>query len=410
MLTPAESELRAPTRLSFLLVTAAFLITMIGTTLPTPLYPIYQSQMGYSQIIITLIFAAYAFGVIAGLIAFGSWSDQLGRRRVLLGGLLFAVASNLVFIASPELVPLLIARVLSGLSAGIFTGTATVAVVEQAPRAWKKGATLAATATNMLGLGLGPVIGGVLAQYAPSPLNLPYALHMGACLLAAVGLLCAPETVRPPAKVKLHRQHLGIPSQVRQVFVPAGIAGFAGTAVLGLFTAVLPSVVQDLLGIDNLALMGLLIFTLFIASALGQATMGWIKRKHRLIVGCLVLSLGTLLLALAIDRTSLGLTLAGAAVAGWGQGLALRSGLGEVVGASPEDRKSEVTSTFFVVIYVAISLPVLGLGAAIRATSLSVAGVSFALIVAALALVAMALLIRLRLRERRHSGGRSHSD
>lgn len=410
MLLPAESARRAPTRRSFILVTAAFLVTMIGTTLPTPLYPLYQARMGYSQLTVTLIFATYAFGVIGGLIAFGSWSDQLGRRRVLLGGLTFAVASNLVFIASPELAALLAARLLSGLSAGIFAGTATVAVVEQAPPAWKNGATLAATATNMLGLGLGPAIGGVLAQYAPWPLDLPYALHLGACLLVAVGLFCVPETVRPPTRVRLHRQPLGIPPRVRDVFVPAGIAGFAGTAVLGLFTAVLHTVAQKLLGIENLALVGLIIFTLFIASALGQATMGLIVPPQRLIIGCLVLSLGALTLGLAIDRASLGLTLAGAALAGWGQGLALRSGLGAVVDASPDDRKSEVTSTFFVVLYVAISLPVLGLGATIRVTSLSTAGIGFALLVAALALFAMTLLIHLRLRERRPSGERHHTD
>lgn len=390
---------RTPGRISFLLVTFAFLMAMLGTTLPTPLYPIYQQRMDYSQIIITVIFAAYAVGVIAALIGFGSWSDQLGRRRLLMAGLALAIVSNLVFLSSPELVPLLIGRLLSGLSAGIFTGTATVAVIEQAPPEWQKGATLTATATNVMGLGLGPLVAGLLAQYVAWPLHLPYALHIVLCLLAMIGVWWAPETVERPSRVKLHIQRLGVPDEVRGVFIPAGIAGFAGTAVLGLFTAAAPSFVQKILEIDNLAMIGVVVITLFIASALGQAGMRFIPERLRLISGCLILALGVLVVGSAIGLASLWLMLLGAAISGAGQGITLRAGLGEVVGASPKDRKSEVTSTYFVVIYVAISLPVVGLGVTAAMTGLVAAGIAFSVIVAALALTAMGLLIRRQRRE-----------
>lgn len=395
----ATSTQRSPGRVSFLLITFAFLMAMLGTTLPTPLYPIYQQRMDYSQIIITVIFAAYAVGVITALIGFGSWSDQLGRRRLLIAGLGLAVVSDLVFLSSPELVPLLIGRLLSGLSAGIFTGTATVAVIEQAPPEWQKGATLTATATNVMGLGLGPLVAGVLAQYVAWPLHLPYALHIVLCALAMAGVWWAPETVERPERVRLHIQRLGVPDEVRGVFVPAGIAGFAGTAVLGLFTAAAPSFVQKTLEIDNLAMIGVVVITLFIASALGQAGMRFIPERKRLIGGCLILAVGVLVVGAAIGLASLWLMLAGAAISGAGQGITLRSGLGEVVGASPKDRKSEVTSTYFVVIYVAISLPVVGLGVTAAVTSLVMAGMAFSVIVAALALTAMGLLIRRQRRE-----------
>ena len=73
-----------PPRIAFLLAAYAFAATMLGTTLPTPLYPIYQAQMGFSQLLVTVIFAAYAAGVICALILFGGLSDQLGRKRLLL--------------------------------------------------------------------------------------------------------------------------------------------------------------------------------------------------------------------------------------------------------------------------------------------------------------------------------------
>lgn len=59
----------------FLGAALAFMITMVGTTLPTPLYPIYQHEFGFSDLMITVIFAAYAVGVISALLITGQWSD-----------------------------------------------------------------------------------------------------------------------------------------------------------------------------------------------------------------------------------------------------------------------------------------------------------------------------------------------
>ncbi|RJS93592.1 MFS transporter [Salinisphaera sp. Q1T1-3] len=385
-----------PDRRSFCLVSLAFLIVMLGTSLPTPLYPLYAQQMGFSRIIITVIFAVYAIGVIAALIGFGSWSDQLGRKRLLIGGLGLAVISDIVFLCSGDLTLLLVARLFSGFSAGIFTGTATVAIIEQAPPAWQKGATLTATVTNVMGLGLGPFVGGLLAQYGPMPLMLPFALHLLCAVLAVIGVTRVPETVDRPAHVRLHRQRLAVPDSVRGVFIPAAIAGFAGTAVLGLFTAAAPSFVRELLGIQNLAVVGGVVITLFIASAMGQALLRFVPERHRLTGGCVVLALGVALVGASIGFASLGLMLLGATVSGLGQGITLRAGLGEVVAQAPARRKGEITSTYFVVIYVAISLPVVGLEALSMLIGLTAAGVLFAALDAVLALAARSLLVRRR--------------
>lgn len=82
----------------FIGLAATFAINMMGTTLPTPLYPIYQSQLGFSELMITVIFAVYAVGVIGALIITGSWSDQIGRRPMLALGLAFSAASAVAFI------------------------------------------------------------------------------------------------------------------------------------------------------------------------------------------------------------------------------------------------------------------------------------------------------------------------
>ena len=79
-----------------------------------------------------MIFAVYAAGVIAALLLFGRLSDEIGRRPVLLLGLGFSALSAVVFLVASGLGLLLVGRVLSGFSAGIFTGTATATLVDLA--------------------------------------------------------------------------------------------------------------------------------------------------------------------------------------------------------------------------------------------------------------------------------------
>jgi len=80
-------------------VAFALAVAMLGTTLPTPLYGLYRERFGFSELMITVIFATYAAGVIASLLLFGRLSDQIGRRRVLLPGLALSALSAVALLA-----------------------------------------------------------------------------------------------------------------------------------------------------------------------------------------------------------------------------------------------------------------------------------------------------------------------
>ena len=64
----------------FAVTALALAVGMMGTTLPTPLYALYRQRFGFSELMITVIFAAYAAGVVAALLLLGRLSDQIGRR------------------------------------------------------------------------------------------------------------------------------------------------------------------------------------------------------------------------------------------------------------------------------------------------------------------------------------------
>src|SRR5699024_4262900 len=155
------------------------------------LYPIFQAQLDFSQLIITVIYAFYALGVLLALLLTGNWSDQIGRRPMLLLGLLFAAGSALAFIGGSSLAVLLLGRLLSGISAGIYSGTATVAGVEWAPPKRRGLATVLATAVNMIGLGFGPLFAGVIAKYVSAPLLWPFVAHLAVVLVGMILVLLA---------------------------------------------------------------------------------------------------------------------------------------------------------------------------------------------------------------------------
>jgi MFS family permease len=372
----------------------AFAVAMLGTTLPTPLYGIYQRDFGFSELLVTVIFATYAAGVIVALLFAGHLSDQIGRRRLLLPGLAFSGCSAVAFLLAHGLGLVLVGRVLSGLSAGIFTGTATAALVDIAGPERRARATLVSTMVNMGGLACGPLLAGALAEFAGSPLRLTFWVDLALLVPAAVLVWAMPETVQPDTHVHWLPRPLRLPPEVRATFVRAALAGFAGFAVLGLFTAVAPGFLAQILGVQNHAIVGLVVAAVFVASMVGQLMLSRVSAGLALPAGCTAMIAGMGLVALGVAAPSLAALVAGGVVAGFGQGLSFRAGLSAITEASPPDHRAEVASGFFVVAYVAISVPVLGVGVVAQISSLRSAGLIFAATVAALALTVLALLVR----------------
>ncbi|MEV0495599.1 MFS transporter [Streptomyces atratus] len=352
---------------------------MTGTTLPTPLYGLYREQIGFSELIVTVVFAVYAIGVIAALLLAGGFSDVLGRRPVLLCALGLAALSAVCFLFEGGLPLLFTGRVLSGFSAGLLSGTGTAAVLELAPAGHSARAGFAATAANMGGLGLGPLLSGTLAQYAPWPLRLPFLAHLALLAVAMAVTSLLPETVHHSgARLPLRPQGMVVPSEVRGVFATCALAAFAGFSLLGLFTAVAPAFLAQTLDVHDLAVSGTVVFCVFCASACGQLLMGRVGTRNALPVGCLLLVAGLLVVGASLLLASLPVLLAGAVTGGIGQGLAFRAGLTVVSTMAPNTQRGATISAFFVVAYTGISVPVIGIGALSVPLGLRNAGLVFA--------------------------------
>jgi MFS family permease len=149
-------------------------------------------------------------------------------------------------------------------------------------------------------------------------------------------------------------------------------------------TAVTPDFLGQELGVTSRAIVGLVVFGLFAASLAGQVALEFMPERAAIPSGAcsLIVGMGSLTLSLALS--SLALLVLGVVIAGFGQGLSFRGGLTQVNERSPAAERGAVASSFFVVMYIAISLPVIGVGVLAQAVGLRAAGLTFAALVAAL--------------------------
>jgi MFS family permease len=378
-------------------VAIAFGLVMAISALPTPLYVIYERRDGFSSLIVTVIFAAYAVGVIVSLLVAGHVSDWVGRRRVLVPAALLNVVSAGVFIIWPALPGLLLGRVLSGISVGAVTATATAYLSElhlaAHPQASTRRAQLIATAANLGGIGLGPLGAGVLAQLFPDPLVVPYAVFGVLALVAALAVLLVPETSRMAAWPPYRTQRISVPPSGRRRFLAAGAGGLVAFAIFGLFTSLAPSFLASTLGERSHALAGATVFAVFAAAALTQSALAKVDARMLSTLGLALLPAGLALLVVAGWMPSLALFFAGGVLCGAGAGALFRGCIATVMEVAPAHAQAEALAGLFLASYLGLSGPIVGLGVATQFVSQRVALLGFAVVlIAALAAAASVLV------------------
>jgi len=379
----------------FWVVAYVFAVTMAFTTVPAPLYVLYQARDHFGAAMVTVIFAAYAAGVVASLLMAGHVSDWLGRRRIVGAAVGINMAAGLVFLVWPTVAGLLVGRVVSGISAGLLTATATAFLTElhtsSRPGAPSARAELVSTAANLGGLGFGALLAGFLAQYTTSPLWLPYLVAEGLMLAGAIALAVVPETVmRPDSRPRYRPQRIRVPAGQRQVFYAAGLAAAAAFALFGLFTSLAPGFIAGTLHQSSHALAGLSTFIVFGAAALANMSVSRlpISRDGQGRLGLGLLAAGVAAVTAAVWLPSLALFLAGGVIAGAGAGAAFKTSITTVLSIAPAGARGETLAGLFVAAYLGLTVPVVGLGIATQLVTTKAAVLGFAaVLVAAVAAV-----------------------
>ena len=378
----------------FWIVAAAFTSLMAFGTAQTPLWPLYEARDGFGSTTVTVAFAVMVVGAAASLFFLGHLSDRLGRRRIIVPALMIAIAAASTFTAWPELPGLIAGRLLTGVALGLMASTATAYLADlfraehpEAPDSKVPG--VVSTAANLGGLALGPLVVGILAQWAPDPLTTPYVVAGAVLFIALLLVLISPETVDRELRSQQRPAKFALRPGSAMAFAGAAAVGFFSFAVMGLFSSLGAVIIRGDLGITSHFIGGLAAFAVFALSATAQLALARLAVPRMLSAGAITFPLGLALVAVAMYHPSLWLYLLGAAVSGAGAGLLFKGAITTSATVAAAGSRAGVLAVYFVIAYIGMGAPSIILTVIDKVVDPRAAMIGFAVVLSAGAALAV---------------------
>jgi MFS family permease len=372
--------------LAYALSAAIIGFALFASATPSPLYATYSLLWGFSPVVLTLVYATYALGVLSSLLLAGRTSDDAGRRPVLLMALGALIGASVLYMLAESVVWLFVARAVQGLATGLVLATASAGLLDFHPRRDPEGVGLTNGVVSAAGIGLGALVSAALVQLLPAPRVLPYVLLFVLFAIAFVGVLLMPEPVTSRSPLRLTPQRPRVPAPVRQPFLVAALAVTSAYSIGGLFLALGPQLSGRVFETGNHLVTGIGIFVLGGFGSVAQLAYGRRPAWLGVTGGSVALAAGLVLIVLSSSEDAAAPLLIGSAVGGAGFGLAFLGALRALSAAIPPDHRAGVMSAFFVVAYAALSVPAVIAGLVVTRLGLESTFEIFGTAVAALAL------------------------
>jgi MFS family permease len=373
---------------AYALVTAVIGLALFASATPSPLYGTYRELWGFSPAVMTLVYATYAFGVLASLLLAGRVSDDVGRRPVLIVALSMLLLTSVLFMVANSVVWLFVARGLQGLATGLALGAASAAMLDLHARRDPAGVGLANGVVSASGMGLGVLVTAAIIEWLPAPRVLPYVVLFALFAVSLLGAISMPEPVERRTRPRLTPQRPRVPPGVRRPFLLAALAVLSSWSIGGLFLSLGPQLTATLFDSSDHLVAGLGAFVLSATGALAQLALGNRMAPWRgAAYGSVALAAGVLIIVASASAESGALLMVGAVVGGAGFGLAFLGALRQLTGVIPPQHRAEVMSAFYVVAYTSLSLPAVAAGFLVTSMGLESTFELFGSIAAAVALV-----------------------
>ena len=383
---PPATRPTLPRAASFWLIAGTTAALTAASSAPSPLYPVYQAEFGFSSITLTAVFAAYVLALLISLLTVGRLSDFLGRRPVLAVALLVEAAAMAVFLDAHGVAALYAARLVQGLATGAAIGVVGAYLLDLQPHDGSRLGSLVNSAAATGGLGVGAVLSGVLIEYGPHPTRLVFVILTATFVALALVTALLPETVdRKPGALAAMRPQVSVPAAARRAFVRA-VPTMASTWMLGgLVFSVGGSLLTVVFGQDNHAVVGLVLGLFAGTAAISALVLRDRTPEEMERIGTAGLLVGTTLFAVALVTTSLTVFVAAAVIAGSGFGPAFLGAFRTVSQLAEPHERAALISAIYVVSYLAFSIPALIAGLLITDTGLRDTALGYSLVVALVA-------------------------
>ena len=391
-----RSRLSGLRRFETAIVAMTIAATLFASSVPTPLYHVYEDRWHFSSVILTLIYATYALAALSALLVVGRISDDVGRRPVLAVGLGGLMASAVIFALADSILWLFLARAVQGVATGLVLGTAGATLIDLHARNQRTNPGLTNGVASAFGLAAGAPIAAILVQYVPLPRVVPFVLEGILCAALMLALLGLHET----ASSVVHRYRLRptpprVPPAAQGAFIVAALAALSSWSVAALLLSLGPELAAKLVGTKSPLPGGWA--TLAFAGAAGSAQLLAHRLSDRAATTC-----GSLLLACGMATTiasldgNAALFFVGLVAAGAGFGLLFMGGVRALTAAAPLEHRATVMSAFYVAAYLSLSLPAVFAGLIATHVGIVKTYRAFGIAVIVVALIVGAIAARLQ--------------
>ncbi|MEV5708943.1 MFS transporter [Actinoallomurus sp. NPDC052274] len=379
-------------------VTAVFVLSNAAT----PLYVLWQRDIGFSKGTLTVIFACYIAGLLGSLLVSGVLSDRVGRRPVLLPALVLAMAACVIFATASTVAALVVARLFTGIAVGAVVSAGMAAVTDVAGPRRKRLAALLASCAMVFGAGLGPFLAGVLSETLPAPtvtVFLVEAVLLATAVLTTLRMpLGRPETPATAARSWIRVPRVPRGSGIRLVL---GVAVFApGITATSFVLSLGPSLLAGLPGTTDRVVAGAMAFVMFLAATGVQFAVQRLRRSVILLIGAVGTTAAMAALVTAVHTASVPLLIVAAVLAGTGQGTGQLGGLSLLNASIPPQRLAEANAALNVGGYVPAGVLPVASGYLSDASGLTTGATVFGAVLATLAIAGGLVVLGARSRIR----------
>ena len=394
--TPAiaalDSEPGRMSRTAALWLNASILITYFAaSTAPSPLYALYREAWGFSALTLTLVFASYAIALLGALLVFGALSDHRGRREVIIVALILEFGSILLFRHAGSVAWLFAARIAQGVATGIATSALSAGLLDIN----RDRGSLLNSVSPLFGMALGALGAGALAEFAPAPTRLVFDVLLAILAVQGLAAFWLPETVsRRAGALASMKPQLAVPPRAWPTLWQVLPVNTAQWALGGFYSSLGPSLARIVTGSHSPTLGGGVVAALVLSGAIAVLFVRTRPARAALAGGTAALVIGVCVTLAGVQLHSTGAFFIGSVIAGMGFGSAFNGTMRSLVPLAEAHERAGLMSTFFVLSYLAFSLPAIAAGLLAGHIGLQAASVGYGLLLVALGCLALVLMAR----------------
>jgi MFS family permease len=378
-------------RTSFVVIALVLVALFTAAAAPSPLLVVYQAKWGFAPSLLTLAFAIYAIALLVSLLVFGSLSDHIGRKPVILAGLVVQIAAMVLLLVAPGIGMVIAARTFQGIAAGMATGALAAALTDLAPETNKKLGGVVSSLSPMVGLAFGAIATGALIQGSAHASTIVFAVLVALFVLAFLIMIVVQESVtRMPGAVRSLVPHFSVPAAARKEFASGVPVIIAMWALTGFYLALAAAVLRDIFGTQGGLVDGAAVAVGFGVAAVTIAVLRRFNARLAVIIGPAAVAISMVVTIVSLADHSLTLFFLGDVICGIGIGGAFAGSIELIIPHAKAHERGEVFAAIYVVSYLSLGVPSIVAGLLVSSFGLAPVANGYAIFVIAVALAGLA--------------------